>query len=175
MTMLCTICARGGSKGVPGKNVRDISGQAADRAYDRAGEAVRPVRGHRRQQRLGRHSGAATAFGADILVRRPDELASDTRRKVPAIRHCLESAERALGRQFPCSSISMPPRRCAHPRTSSARCDCSKTAAPPASLPARRHGARRTSIWSSWMPRRAACSQAPGSTPGPPAGCAAVL
>ena len=27
MTMLCTICARGGSKGVPDKNVRDILGK----------------------------------------------------------------------------------------------------------------------------------------------------
>jgi N-acylneuraminate cytidylyltransferase/CMP-N,N'-diacetyllegionaminic acid synthase len=44
---------------------------------------------------------AAKEFGADILVRRPAELASDTAPKVPAIHHCLETAERELGRRSP--------------------------------------------------------------------------
>lgn len=38
--------------------------------------------------------------GADILVKRPDEMASDTAAKPPAIRHCVDEAERVTGRGF---------------------------------------------------------------------------
>lgn len=44
---------------------------------------------------------AARNFGADVLVRRPDEMATDAAPKLPAIRHCMETAERELGRTFP--------------------------------------------------------------------------
>lgn len=90
---LCTICARGGSKGVPGKNVRQLAGQ--------------PLIAHSVEQALA--SGlfaavavssdsdaildAARAAGATHLIRRPDELATDTAGKVGAIAHCVQAAE----------------------------------------------------------------------------------
>jgi N-acylneuraminate cytidylyltransferase/CMP-N,N'-diacetyllegionaminic acid synthase len=43
----------------------------------------------------------AKKYGADVLVRRPDEMATDTAAKLPAIRHCFEAAERECGRAFP--------------------------------------------------------------------------
>lgn len=95
--ILCTICARGGSKGVPNKNARIVGG--------------RPLLAHTVLQ--ARDSGLfdaiafssdsaqyrdlAVAAGADLPVERPDELASDVAGKIPVIRHCVESAERALG------------------------------------------------------------------------------
>lgn len=101
MNLLCTICVRGGSKGVPGKNVRPILG--------------RPLVAYTIEQ--AKQSGlfaavvvssdsdaileAARRYGADVLVRRPDEMATDAAPKLPAIRHCLEAAERELGRTFP--------------------------------------------------------------------------
>lgn len=101
MTYLCTICARGGSKGVPGKNLRPLLGK--------------PLIAHTLEQ--AKKSGlfaaiavssdspeileAARCHGADILVQRPDEMATDSAPKVPAIRHCLETAERELGRSVP--------------------------------------------------------------------------
>ena len=101
MKYLCTVCARGGSKGVPGKNLRPLLGK--------------PLIAHTLEQ--AKQSGlfaaiavssdsqeildAAKRHGADILVRRPHEMATDSAPKVPAIRHCLESAERELGREFP--------------------------------------------------------------------------
>jgi CMP-N,N'-diacetyllegionaminic acid synthase len=100
MTMLCTICARGGSKGVPGKNIRDILGKPLI-AY-----TIEQARQSGLFSNIAVSSdsekilAAAKAFGADILVRRPDELASDSAPKVPAIHHCLATAERQLGRQF---------------------------------------------------------------------------
>jgi CMP-N,N'-diacetyllegionaminic acid synthase len=92
--MLCTICARGGSKGVPNKNVREILGKPLI-AY-----TIEQARQSGLFSSIAVSSDSevilstAKEFGADILVRRPDELASDTAAKVPAIPHCLETAER---------------------------------------------------------------------------------
>ncbi|MCA1414500.1 acylneuraminate cytidylyltransferase family protein [Bradyrhizobium sp. NBAIM20] len=97
MSLVCTICARGGSKGVVGKNARDLLG--------------RPVLAWSIEQ--ARETGlfdaiafssdsdalldAAVKAGADIAVKRPDEMATDTAPKLPAIRHCLEQAIAKMG------------------------------------------------------------------------------
>lgn len=98
MSLLCTICARGGSKGVVGKNARDLLGkpvlawsiqQARDTglfdaiAFSSDSDALLD---------------AALKAGADIAVKRPDEMATDTAPKLPAIRHCLEQAIARTGR-----------------------------------------------------------------------------
>ncbi len=99
-TALCSICARGGSKGVPGKNVRLLAG--------------RPLIAHSVEQALATGLFAAVAVssdsqaildaagaaGASVLVRRPDELATDQAAKLPVIQHCLLEAERATGQRF---------------------------------------------------------------------------
>lgn len=101
MSRLCTICARGGSRGVPGKNVRELLGKPLI-AY-----SVEQARRSGLFDAVAVSSDSATVLdaaaraGADLLVRRPDEMASDTAPKLLAIRHCVESAERELGRQFP--------------------------------------------------------------------------
>jgi CMP-N,N'-diacetyllegionaminic acid synthase len=100
MKRICTICARGGSKGVKGKNLRLMHGK--------------PLLAYSIEQALA--SGlfdavavssdsaqileAARAAGAGILVQRPDELATDTAAKLPVIRHCVAEAERVAGCQF---------------------------------------------------------------------------
>src|SRR5712691_4711519 len=100
MKRLCTICARGGSKGVKGKNLRPLLG--------------RPLIAHSLEQ--ARASGlfdlvavssdaseileTARTFGADLLIHRPDELASDSAAKVPAIRHAVLEAEARSAQQF---------------------------------------------------------------------------
>jgi len=97
MTLLCTICARGGSKGVVGKNVRELLGkpllawsieQARQTglfdaiAFSSDSDALIEI---------------AVGAGADIAVKRPDSMASDTAPKLPAIRHCLEQAIEQTG------------------------------------------------------------------------------
>lgn len=96
---LCTLCARGGSKGVKGKNLRPLAG--------------RPLIAHSLQQARASGLFAAIAvssdspeilavareWGADLAIERPAELASDTAAKVPAIRHALLAAEAELGRE----------------------------------------------------------------------------
>ena len=90
MSLICTICARSGSKGVIGKNARDLLGK--------------PVFAWSIEQARETGLFGAIAFssdsdallegalkaGADIAIKRPDEMATDTAPKLPAIRHCLE-------------------------------------------------------------------------------------
>lgn len=98
--ILCSICARGGSKGVKNKNVRPFYGK--------------PLIAHTVQQALD--SGifdniaissdsedilqAAKSAGADILVNRSDEMASDTAPKFPVIKHCATEAEKNSGTEY---------------------------------------------------------------------------
>jgi len=100
MKHLCTICARGGSKGIPGKNVRPLLGKpliAHSIEQARACGLFAAIAVSSDSQEILEVSQRA---GADVLVSRPAELATDAAAKVPAIRHCLESAERRLGRSF---------------------------------------------------------------------------
>jgi N-acylneuraminate cytidylyltransferase/CMP-N,N'-diacetyllegionaminic acid synthase len=43
----------------------------------------------------------AKRYGANVLVRRPDEMGTDIAPKLPAIRHCFETAERECRSVFP--------------------------------------------------------------------------
>jgi len=100
MKRLCTICARWGSKGVKGKNLKVLLGK--------------PLIAHSIDQ--ARASGlfdliavssdsdeilaVAQDCGADLLVKRPDELATDQAAKLPVIRHCVAEVERLTGDSF---------------------------------------------------------------------------
>jgi N-acylneuraminate cytidylyltransferase/CMP-N,N'-diacetyllegionaminic acid synthase len=94
MKRLAVICARGGSKGVKGKNLRIL--------------LDKPLIAHTIQQakEVGLFKSvvissdnddilqAGLSWGADYAVERPIELANDTAPKIPAIRHCADSIER---------------------------------------------------------------------------------
>ena len=97
MKVLCTICARAGSKGVANKNLRPINSKPlivysieqalATKLFDQIvvssdSAEIRSV---------------SLANGATYTVERPIELASDTAPKLPAIRHCVELAEQKFG------------------------------------------------------------------------------
>lgn len=100
MTRVCTICARAGSKGVRGKNIRPLLG--------------RPLLAHTIEQ--ARNSGLfdhivfssdsaayralARDAGADLAVERPAEMASDQAGKLPAIVHAVAAAEAAAGAPY---------------------------------------------------------------------------
>jgi N-acylneuraminate cytidylyltransferase/CMP-N,N'-diacetyllegionaminic acid synthase len=43
---------------------------------------------------------AARQYGADLLVQRPAEMATDTAGKLQAVRHCVQMAELSAGRTF---------------------------------------------------------------------------
>lgn len=98
MSLLCTICARGGSKGVVGKNARDLLGRpvlAWSIAQARETGLFDAIAFSSDSDAL---LDAAVKAGADIAVKRPDEMATDTAPKLPAIRHCLEQAMAQTGK-----------------------------------------------------------------------------
>jgi CMP-N,N'-diacetyllegionaminic acid synthase len=97
---LCTICARGGSKGVRNKNVRDLAGKPL----------IAWTIGQARESGLFEHivistdsdeiAEAARSHGAEVFFKRPPELATDTAAKLPVIRHAFLESERHFGRRF---------------------------------------------------------------------------
>ncbi len=100
MKRLCSICVRAGSKGVRSKNVRLIAGKPliAHSLYQaRATGLFDAIAVSSDSDQI---LSIARSYGAGCLVKRPDELAGDAAPKLPAIRHCLEEAERQLGARF---------------------------------------------------------------------------
>ena len=97
---ICTICARGGSKGIKNKNIRMLGDK--------------PLIAHTIQQALDSSLfdiiavssdskdilKCAEKWGAKILIKRPKDLASDTAAKLPAIRHCFRHVETLLNTTF---------------------------------------------------------------------------
>ncbi len=97
--MVCTLCARGGSKGVPGKNTRLLEGKplfihSLDQA--KASGLFHTIAVSSDDPELLR---LAEANGA-LPVVRPPELATDTAAKLPAIAHCLAEVEGVRGVAF---------------------------------------------------------------------------
>ncbi len=100
MKRLCSVCVRGGSKGVPFKNIRPLLGK--------------PLLIHSLDQ--ARQSGLfdcivvssdsweilqlAQDWGVDHVIERPAELATDSAAKLPAIQHCFRTAESLSGTTF---------------------------------------------------------------------------
>ena len=97
---LCTICARGGSKGVKNKNIRPLAG--------------RPMIAYTIEQAL--ESGlfdhvvvstdsdaiaeTAQKYGAEVFFRRPPELATDTAGKLDVIKDAFFRSEEHFDRRF---------------------------------------------------------------------------
>ena len=98
--ILCTICARGGSKGVPGKNTRPLLGKpmivwTIEQAID---------------SKLFEHIVISTdsdeiiriaeSAGAEVFFKRNPELSSDTVAKLPAIRDAFLRSEEHYNDRF---------------------------------------------------------------------------
>jgi len=90
---LCTILARGGSKGVPGKNLRELAGKSL------LAHAVQQARDSALFQTIAVSSDddaildAARILGVEHVIRRPAAMATDEASKLPAIQHCVHAVE----------------------------------------------------------------------------------
>lgn len=97
---LCTICARGGSKGLPKKNVRLLKGKPL------IAWSILQAKATGLFGRIGVSSesdeilNAAAQAGADDLVKRPEEMATDVSSKDVAIHHAAIEIERRHGRRY---------------------------------------------------------------------------
>ena len=97
MKILCTICARAGSKGVANKNLRLINGlpliaYSLQQAVETKLFSQIAVSSDSSEIRT-----TAMTHGATFVVDRPTQMASDTAPKLPAIRHCVETTEKEFG------------------------------------------------------------------------------
>ena len=103
MRTLITICARGGSKGIPGKNIKSIAGKPL---MGYTIDCARKV-----QQALGETdiilstdseeiTAVAASLGLETPYHRPAELANDTCGKLDAISHAWEWAEEHFGCRY---------------------------------------------------------------------------
>jgi len=92
-SVLGVVPARGGSKGVPGKNIRELGGKPLIahtlEAASRAALLTRTVVSTDSEE----ISDVCRAFGADVPFLRPPELASDTARVQDAVLHLLDQLE----------------------------------------------------------------------------------
>lgn len=98
--ILVTVCARGGSKGVPNKNVREVGGKPLiahtieqAREWPRTTDLVVSTDSDEIAE-------VARNYGASVPFRRPAELATDEAAKLPAIRHAADSMEDETGRRY---------------------------------------------------------------------------
>jgi CMP-N,N'-diacetyllegionaminic acid synthase len=93
MNILGTICARGGSKGVPNKNIRDLGGKPliyyTISVMKKWGQASRIITSTDSPE-IAR---IANEYGAETPFLRPKELANDTAPKLPVIQHALQYCE----------------------------------------------------------------------------------
>ncbi len=100
MEVLVTICARGGSKGVPRKNVREVGGKPL------IAHAIEDAKSWKRDcdiiissdDKEIRETGEK--YGAEVLFERPEELATDESGKLPAIKHALKETEKAKSKEY---------------------------------------------------------------------------
>ena len=100
MNLLCTICARSGSKGLPNKNIKKLLGKplltyTIDQALKTDLFKAIVVSSNSREILE-----ISKKYGADAVFERPENLALDSSPKIPAIRHAFELAERKYKLEF---------------------------------------------------------------------------
>ena len=92
-----SIFARGGSKGVPGKNIRPLGGKPL------IAHSIEALQGSESIDRIivstedEKIASAARTWGAEVPFMRPAELARDDSPEIEAWRHALREAEREGG------------------------------------------------------------------------------
>lgn len=89
MTTIATICARGGSQGVPGKNIRLLHGKPLIVHTIEQAKSVPGISGVYVSTDSQAIADVAAAAGAIVPYRRPAELATSSAPKVPVIEHMV--------------------------------------------------------------------------------------
>jgi len=93
MSVIATVCARGGSTGLPGKNVRPLLGKPLIAWTVEQAARIPSLAGVYVSTDDERIAAAARDAGAKFLGFRPPELATSTAPKMPVIRHLVEQVE----------------------------------------------------------------------------------
>jgi N-acylneuraminate cytidylyltransferase/CMP-N,N'-diacetyllegionaminic acid synthase len=100
MIKVCTICARGGSKGILNKNIKLINGKPL------ISYSIKQAKDSKQFDLIAVSSDSseilntAKKYGADLLIERPNELATDSSAKLPVIQHAMLAAEKHLNKKI---------------------------------------------------------------------------
>jgi CMP-N,N'-diacetyllegionaminic acid synthase len=92
--ILCTICARGGSKGVPNKNITIVAGLPL------IAHSIKQAQESNCFDKIAVSSDdenilhTALSYRVDYIIKRPKKLAGDKSGKIPAIIHCTKKVEK---------------------------------------------------------------------------------
>jgi len=100
MLRICSICARGGSKGVPGKNIRLLLGKPLIvHSIEQASRSglFETIAVSSESDEILEIAGRA---GVQHLIKRPYAMATDQAAKLPAIQHCVRTVEEQSGQRF---------------------------------------------------------------------------
>lgn len=97
---LCTICARGGSKGLKNKNIKFFINKPLIAHTIEVAKASGLFYAIAVSSDSDEILSTAKAWGADYLIERPAQLATDSAAKLPAIQHCAQAVQAITGKQF---------------------------------------------------------------------------
>jgi len=102
MHILITLCARGGSKGIPGKNIKPINGKplialSIETAKQFAKEQLADIELSTDDDEIKK---VAASFGIVTSYQRPAHLGSDSAGKIDTIKDLLYCKEQATGKRY---------------------------------------------------------------------------
>lgn len=98
--VLCVIPARGGSKGLPGKNIRELMG------HPLIAHSIMCAKMAPSLERIivstddAEIASTARRYGADVPFIRPGELAGDTAGMIPVLQHALAETEKIDDKRY---------------------------------------------------------------------------
>lgn len=95
--ILATICCRGGSKGVPGKNIKPLNGKPLIAYTIESAKQSRYINELIISTDDSAIADIARSYGANVPFMRPANLASDTASKWPVFIHAVETYEQLTG------------------------------------------------------------------------------
>jgi CMP-N,N'-diacetyllegionaminic acid synthase len=97
LSVLATICARGGSKGVPGKNIRPLLSKPLISYTIETAKNCSAIGHVVVSTDNDEIASVAEAYGIKVPFRRPSEMATDSAAKIHAIRHAMIYVEENTG------------------------------------------------------------------------------
>lgn len=99
-SVLCTICARGGSKGVKNKNIKELGGKPLIAYTIEQAKASKLFEHIVISTDSDVIANVAKAYGAEVFFKRSDEMASDTAGKLDVIRDAFMRSEAHYQKQY---------------------------------------------------------------------------
>jgi len=99
-TFLAIIPARGGSKGLPGKNIKELCGKPLIAWSIEAGLKSKYIDELVVSTDYQDIADIAKEYGANVPFLRPDYLASDTATSFDAVKHTIDFYKNELGKEF---------------------------------------------------------------------------